>query len=254
MIPRNRRVTEPAVPANLYDAPGSLVSAYGKRKNWPILARNVMLEGRTDSEYFRIADSKYQTENRGRKLICSRLSLFQVGDGDAGGTNNIREKFVYLREVLSTDNYDPANERIMAVVLMDNDHAGRTVAQFLDKRGFKLNRDVFLVTRALPRQTRDPYQLSRSIEKENAAWADMDCEIEDLLSHDFLDYYAEDNPSALAREPQVAEGGHHYEWTDDGKAKLLRFVRQEASYSDVQGIVELLKSLRFLLALDPDGE
>jgi hypothetical protein len=212
-----------------------------------------MLEGRTDSEYFRIADTKYQEENSGRKLICNRLSLFQVGDGDAGGTDNIREKFVYLREVLSTDSYDAANERIMAVVLMDNDNAGRSAAQFLDKRGFKLNRDVFLVTRQIPRQTRDAYQLNRLITETNAGWAGMDCEIEDLLSRDFLEYFAESEPSALAREPQLAQGGHHYEWTRDGKARLLQLVKREASCSDVIGIVELLRSLRFLLALNPDG-
>lgn len=254
MIPRNRRVTEPVVPANPYDAPGSLVRAYAQRRNWPLSSRNVMLEGRTDSEYFRIADVKYQTENRGRKLICSRLSLFQVGDGGDGGTDNIREKFAYLREVLSTDPCNAANERIMAVVLMDNDHAGRTVAQFLDKRGFKRNRDVFLVARVFPRQTRDTYQLNRLITEANATWAGMDCEIEDLISRDLLEYFVEYEPSALAREPQIADGGHHYEWTDDGKARLLRFVRKEASYQDLVGVIELLKSLRFLLTLDPDGE
>jgi hypothetical protein len=253
MIPRNRRGEERAIPVNPYDAPGSLVRAYAKRRNWPISTRNVMLEGRTDCEYFKIADSKYQAENGGRKLICSKLSLFQVGDGDAGGTDNIKEKFVYLREVLSTDSYDPANERIMAIVLMDNDHNGRAVAQFLDKRGFKLNRDVFLVSRLIPRQTRDAYQLNRLIAEKNNIWAGMDCEMEDLLSRDLLEYFAESEPSAMARKPQFTEGGHHYEWTQDGKARLLQLVKREASCSDVKGIIELLRSLRYLLALDPDG-
>jgi hypothetical protein len=212
-----------------------------------------MLEGRSDAEYFRLADLKYQAQHAGQKLICDKLSLFQVGDGDAGGVENIKDKFAYLREVLSTESYNVASERIMAIVLMDNDYEGRRGAQFLDKRGFKLHRDVFLLARTLPRQTRDPYQMSRLITDANAPWADIDCEIEDLLSRDLLDLFAEMEPSCVAREPQFRGDGHHYEWTRDGKAKLLRFVRQEASYCDVAGIVELLKSLRYLLCLPPDG-
>jgi hypothetical protein len=250
---RNRKVTSPVVAPGTYDTPGSLVRAYAQRKNWPLSMRNVMLEGRADAEYFRIADLKYQVQHGGRKLICDKLSLFQVGDGDAGGVDNIKEKFVYLREVLSTESYDVASDRIMAIVLMDNECAGRRVAQFLDKRGFKLHRDVFLMVRTIPRQTRDAYQMGRLIADANTRWADMDCEVEDLLSRDVLEFFAEMEPACVAREPQLRDTGHHFEWTRDGKAKLLRFVRQEASYADVTGIVELLKSLRYLLCLAPDG-
>jgi hypothetical protein len=176
-----------------------------------------------------------------------------VGDGEDGGVDNIREKFLYLREVLSTDNLDSANERILAIVLMDNDRAGRTTSEFLEKRGFKINRDVFLMTRIIPRKTTDAYQLGRVIGEANASWRHLDCEVEDLLSRELLQYFAEAEPSCVAAEPRFADTGHHFEWTRDGKTKLLRFVGKEASYDDVVGIVELLRSLRFLLGLDEDG-
>lgn len=49
------------------------------------------------------------------------------------------------------------------------------------------------------------------------------------------------------------EGGHHFEFTDDGKAKLLRFAEQEASLFDVEYMVEALGSLRCLLGLRRDA-
>lgn len=249
---RDRKVSPPEASPNPFDTPGSLVRTYAQRKNWPLSTRNVMLEGRSDSEYFRIAAEKYQ-EHDGRKLICNKLSLFQVGDGDAGGADNIKDKFMFLREVLSTENYCTTADQIMAIVLLDNDHKGREVAHFLDKRGLRLNRDVFLMARNIPRTTRDPCQLGRLITSISTSCVGIDCEIEDLLSRDLLELFSETEPRCLAREPQFRDAGHHFEWTPDGKAKLLRFVREEASYSDVSGIVEVLKSLRYLLRLAPDG-
>jgi len=249
---RDRKVQVSSDGVSSFVAPGSLVRAYANRKNWPLSIRNVMLEGRTDAEYFRIANGKHHAHNS-RRLICDSLSLFQVGDGASGGVDNIKDKFVYLREVLSTDTSDVSDQRIMVIVLMDNDRAGRETARFLDRRGFKTHRDVFLIARKIPRETRDAYQLNRLIVEANAAWEHIDCEVEDLLSLDLLKYFAEMEPSSLAKEPQIVADGHHFEWTDDGKARLLNFVKREASLVDVVGIVELLKSLRFLLSLDPNG-
>ena len=63
---------------------------------------------------------------------------------------------MFLRDVLSTEHYYTASDQIMAIVLLDNDHKGREVGHFLDKRGLRLNRDVFLMARNIPRRTRDP--------------------------------------------------------------------------------------------------
>lgn len=249
---RDRKVDLSSSPPDPYGEPGSLVRAYARRRNWPLLKRNVMLEGRSDVEYFRIADLKHQ-EQVGRRLICDNLSLFQVGDGEAGGADNIKDKFQFLREVLSTENFTAPSDRIMAVVLLDNDYKGRLTTHFLEKQGFKPNRDVLLLSRRIPRETRDVYQMTRLLKDANASWADMDCEIEDLLSLDLLEYFCEMEPTCMAREPVIRENGHHFEWTRDGKAKLLRFVKEEASHCHLLGIVELLKSLRYLLCLGIDG-
>ena len=94
--------------------PGDLVYEVGRRNGWPIAARNIMLEGTLDVAYYELADSLYRREH-GRALLDGELSLFAVGEREHGGTLNIRDKFVTLRDVLSKDPVDRSGKKILAI-------------------------------------------------------------------------------------------------------------------------------------------
>jgi hypothetical protein len=104
--------------------------------------------------------------------------------------------------------------------------------------------------------TRDFKQLTRHIEDENRVWTGLDCEIEDLLNHYLIKFFIDENPRCLrrGRDPVVKLGGHHFEYADGFKAELFRFVQTYAGLAELDAIAETLKSLRYYLRLEPDGD
>lgn len=113
---------------------------------------------------------------------------------------------------------------------------------------------MFLLHRRLPRVTREPAHLTRLLSEENRDWTGLDCEIEDLLSWELLDAFVQEDPRRCRYNPQRQAGGHHFEFTRDAKSALFRFTRDYANLDDMNMIIELLKSLRFYLGLDPEGD
>ena len=114
---------------------------------------------------------------------------------------------------------------------------------------------AFLLKRRLPRLRGDPGQYFSAIEQENGDWGGLDCEIEDLLSRRLLESFVQENPRCLSRSPiRSVDGiGHHFEFETFAKTMLYGFVEQRCSLSDLTLLIELIKTLRFLLELEPDG-
>ena len=96
--------------------------------------------------------------------------------------------------------------------------------------------------------------MSRLLEEQNSDWTRLDCEIEDLMSWALLEEFVNEDPRRCRRQPQRQAGGHHLELTPDAKSALYRFVHDHAILRDMERVVEALKSLRFYLGLDPEGE
>ena len=232
--------------------PGDLVYEIGRRNGWTIANRNIMVEGTLDVAYYELADSLYRREH-GRALLDGELSLFAVGEREHGGTLNIRDKFVTLRDILSKDPVDRSGKRILAICLVDNDWAGRRLNGILEGAGFVLYRDVFLLHRRLPCSTRAPQEFKVLVERENSVWKHLDCVIEDLLDRDLLDLFAKQQPQSLRAEPVIAGEAHHYDFEMHTKPALLRYVRDNAMLPDVENIVNVLKAMRYALGLDADG-
>ena len=81
----------------------------------------------------------------------------------------------------------------------------------------------------------------------------MVCEMEDLLSRELLDVFAEENPGSM-RQPPVLDGeAHHYEFNGYAKATLLRFAKQNAILEDVSRICDVLKAMRYAVGLPIEG-
>jgi len=222
---------------------------------WPLDKLNIIVEGELDQKYLFLASDLYR-ESRRRVLVGPPLSIFPTGIGDAGGTDGILDHYPHLRVLIERD-VSPKNQRLYrAIILLDNDSAGKKALKHLRDRYASLrdNYDVFLLNRRLPRVTREPGHLTRLVAELNSEWAGLDCEVEDLLSLKFLEEFVREDPRRCRCEPRRQAGGHHFEFARDAKSALFRFARQYANLDDLTAVVELLKSLRFYLGLDPEGD
>jgi hypothetical protein len=233
----------------------SLVKEYASRKGWPIARNNIMVEGDTDCRYFYLADRLYKNEYN-KKLICSRLSIFPPGTGNAGGTYGIIDQFPTIRNLAECD--IDRNGRVIykVILLMDNDDSGKKAAKALKEKYSKyvLYRDIFLLNRIQPSKTRDPGQLHKEISERNELWKDMQCEIEDLIDSKLVEYFLCSNLDYTAKPSLKRDGFSHHYLRDHAKAPLYRFVEENAIIDDLKMIIDTLIFLRFQLGLNPEGE
>lgn len=234
---------------------GTYVAWYAEQQGWPLKKNNIIVEGDLDKAYFELSDSLYY-QNTGRRLIGDELSIFPTGTGDSGGTYGICDNFPALRKIIDTDVGIDGKVTCRAVTLVDGDSAGKNAKNILTSKYSRLIecRDVFVLHRHMPRSTNDPKTLKVQTERANQQWRQIDCEIEDLVSADLMDLFIEQEPRCLRREPFEMSGARHYEIQDGYKGSMCRFVKENAIYEDVGLIIDVLRSMRFYLGLNPDGE
>jgi hypothetical protein len=235
--------------------PGDHVRWFAKRRGWQLAKKNILVEGENDQKYFELAACLYE-EKYHRQLIGTQLAIFPTGSGDKGGAYGIQKYFRTFRHLIEEDLSPEGMKLFHAIALLDNDPKGKQTYRALTARHteFHENRDLFLLYRKFPRNTREPNTLTQLIEKENQLWKRLDCEIEDLLSVDLLKLFVNGNSDYIQSEPIDLNGAHHFKFKTHAKALLFRFVEENASLEEVIMVVEVLKSLRFYLGLEPDGE
>jgi hypothetical protein len=244
---------QPAPPGRF--APGDNVRWLASRLGWDLAPVSVIVEGGLDRAYLTLASDLYQ-QDRQRRLVGGAFAVIAAGGHGPGGTDVIKEHFLFLRKMIGLDLTPEGRPVFRAVVLLDSDMAGKKTVHYLtaEYTGCLLYRDVFLLHRHLPHGTREPRQLTRQIESANSEWKGLDCEIEDLLSRTVLEEFARQSPRSLNRSPQIQGDGHHFEWKRQDKPALYKYVEENAILGDLQPLVEVLRWLRFLCGLDPDGE
>ena len=233
---------------------GDIVRLYADRKQWRLLRKNVMVEGDRDVRYFELASRLYSTAV-GRSLVGKDLSILSAGTGNQGGTDGVFEEFPTLLKIIQTDCDAQGIALFRVVALLDNDRAGQSLekALFTQYRTMRPGRDVFLLNRVLPRTSSEPTVLARQIDTANSGWKGLDCEIEDLLGGSLLDAFLAEMPNALVRPIGEVSGHRHFEFSDNAKSRLVLYAEDHAMIQDIDGIVEILKSMRFYLGLDPEG-
>lgn len=240
-------------PASTYQ-PGHFVREFAQRLGWRISTYNLLVEGTTDVGHFQLAADLYRGATNLR-LLDDVFSVVAVGDGENGGTKAMLRYFPVLRGLLNQDETDSNGLPFQFIVLLDNDSAGIGAARLLTGKGqgFVMNRDVFLLNRTCPADTRDPRTYQSKCDELNKQWASLPCEIEDLVSSSLLDEFCRTNGGFCRRPPQLSNGGHHYDWEIHAKAPLLRFVQRNAIAKDLEMMISVLKAMRFQLRLPPDG-
>lgn len=234
--------------------PGDLILEYAKRMGWTLTLANVFVEGTTDVEYYEIANDIYRRES-GLTLLGDDFEVHSIGTRDDGGCDNLDERFRSLRDILRADPVEEHGGKLSIICELDNDYRGRGVVTRLTsaRLGFVLYKDVFLLQRKLPRSTRAPHEFSNLVKELNAPWQHLDCEIEDLISRDFLEAFCDETNDALEKAPTFCGPAHHFSIRGHRKPSLVRFMRDYAERNDIEGLIEHLKCLRYSMGCLPDG-
>lgn len=135
--------------------------------------------------------------------------------------------------------------------LFDNDKAGRQAigaARNLDASILEF-KDVFRLHPVMPTTGNlDPKTLQKAFERENGAYKGLDWELEDLVSESFIEAFLAEYPAAIVRTTPIG-GKIHRDLTRDGKARLHQFIKKHAMRDDLLDVIELVKALRFYMAL-----
>jgi hypothetical protein len=233
---------------------GDFTREAARRQGWEFGQCNIMFEGTTDVAYLKLADQLYRQVN-GRALLDDTFRVFAVGKLDEGGTPAILDKLRFISDALRLDPVDEQGRPFRVVCIFDDDYAGRKAFALL-KGKFQPWRDIFLLRRRYPNTTRDPRtfeNLTRSLNEEYLLNKEFYCEIEDLLHLNLIRAFAHSNRECLEREIQICGDAFHVDLFGWAKAKLARFVEENAMHSDLQSLVVLLQVFRWLFELPVDG-
>ena len=226
------------------------VARHGLALGLRVRARTVLVEGTTDEDLFQLA-ARLEKENTGTDLMGNGLAVIAAGEADLGGVDGVRHQLTGFRFMARTCLLPSGQPKYRFIGLFDNDRAGRQAVQMA--RGFDKSiveyKDLFRLCPVMPLDgSRDPAALQKRFESENASFKGLDWEMEDLLPRTFVDAFLVEYPGALIRT-DVVGGRVHRELTRDGKAKLYRFTKTHAIREDLQGVVDVLRALRFYLGV-----
>src|ERR1044071_7151753 len=98
--------------------PSGILEQYARSHRWPLLRVNLLVEGTSDQFYFTLASRLYR-ERTGKSLTGKDLSVFPVGDGDAGGAYGIQDQFQTVKNLSNHDVDARGKRRFLMAALLD---------------------------------------------------------------------------------------------------------------------------------------
>lgn len=226
------------------------VARYATALGLAVLPRTVLVEGTSDVDLFQLA-ARLEHDRTGLQLVGRDLAIVAAGEGDRGGTSGVIRELLSLRGLARTCLLPNGRPRYRFVGLFDNDKAGKQAvraARDLDSSLLEY-KDIFRLWPVMPVPMKlDPGSVQKTFEDANGRYTGLDWELEDLLPSDFVEVFLSDGRDALVRTTS-REGKTHRDLTRDGKARLHYFTKRHAVHSDLTGVVEVLKAMRFYLGL-----
>jgi hypothetical protein len=96
----------------------------------------------------------------------------------------------------------------------------------------------------------DPKTLQKAFENQNNDYKGLNWELKDLLPDHFFDALVDEYPNAVVRTTRIADKVHR-DLSPDGKARLHRLVKAYASKDYLAAVINVLRALRFYMALPP---
>jgi len=138
------------------------------------------------------------------------------------------------------------HQKYRFIGLFDNDKAGRQAISDIRKTDISIleYRDVFRLCPIMPiSQNQDMTFLRNKFEEENLKYKGLDWELEDLVPDSFSTLLENEDPYLL-RCSHLVHDKVHREWTPDGKAKLIRLVKENAMHPDLIAFIAILHAFR----------
>jgi hypothetical protein len=226
------------------------VAIYGRSLGWTLRPKTVLVEGTTDIDLFRLADS-LAYKKTGMGLLGRDLAIVPAGLGDRGGTRGVVRELISLRSIGRTCLLPNGQPRYRFIGLFDDDRAGRAAvkqARNLDSSILEY-KDVFRIQPIMPTSVNlDPRTLQKTFERLNAGYNGLDWELEDLLPKEFHDAFLSDFPNAVSNKSRKGNKVH-YDYTPAGKYNLHRFIKDNAVYEDLGAVIDVLKAIKFYLCV-----
>ena len=226
------------------------VARYAMFLGFAIRSRTVLVEGTTDVGVFLLA-AHLERQATGVDLLGEDLAFVAAGHRELGGTRGVIRELVCLRGLARASLLPNGRPRYRFIGLFDNDKSGKLAvkaARELDSTILEY-KDVFRLWPVMPLSGNlDPTSLRSTFEQANGDFKALDWELEDLLPEDFIQAFVSDEPYAVLRSVSI-RGKVHREWTRDGKARLHRFLRQNALHDDLGAVIEVIKAIRVYLNL-----
>jgi hypothetical protein len=226
-----------------------LVESWARQIGWQVCERNVIVEGGSDVALLTHARHLFLAERR-LDIFGGDLAILAAGRGDDGGVDGVNRRLNAARQIAEADLGPDGALRYRFIGLFDNDEAGRRAmrrACDFDRRTVRYQ-DVFLLHPIMPPANGSTGPVVEQRAQALNGHVRLDWEIEDLLSSRLLQAFQATTPGAVVRET-TAGGFRHRDFTREGKADLLRFVRSQAAVEDVMGLVQLVCALRDYLQL-----
>jgi hypothetical protein len=230
-----------------------LVEGFAATLGWNIRECNVIVEGTSDVTLFWLAAALHH-ERHNIAILGDRIAILAAGKGNDGGVDGVNRRLNAARQIADADRGPDGALRYRFIGLYDNDRAGRRAvdnACDFDRRLVRCA-DLFLLHPVMPlAQGADHGTLRRRFETENLKYKGLDWEIEDLVSQRLLLEFSKSEPNAVNGVTEIG-GREHWEFTRDGKQKLLQFVEKQAKLEDLAEIVKAICALRdyFRLKID----
>ncbi|MBN1584708.1 MAG: hypothetical protein JXA89_28635 [Anaerolineae bacterium] len=223
---------------------------FAKTKQFDIRPRTVFVEGTTDVDLFRLA-ARLEREKTGIDLLGDKLAIVAAGENDQGGVNGVCRELISFKNMARYCLLPNGRPKYRFIGLFDDDDAGRRAIHSMHRTDTSIveYRDVFRLrpVMPLPRNV-DTGALKKSFQTENAKYDNLEWELEDLLPETLTSAFLEKHPNAV-RCSRSMHGKVHRDWTPDGKARLHRFVRENAIHVDLITVIGSLQALRHYLGI-----
>lgn len=225
------------------------LAAYARSKGFPVRSCIILVEGTSDADLFSLTSDLFRKKT-GTNLM-EDIAFVPAGERNDGGVRGVIRELLILYGIATTVFDSSGRLRYRIAALFDNDSAGRYAVRSAPQFDIRLTefKEMFLLRPMMPlTKNRDPNAIRSLVERSNAAYRNLDWELEDLFPLSFLKAFDAEHLSAVKHKAVVGDKTHR-DLTSDGKAQFHRFVKQNALLSDLEGMVEIMRAMRSYVGL-----
>lgn len=226
------------------------VAQYASSVGFSIRSKTILVEGTTDVELFNLA-ARLEFEQTGIDLLKNDLAFVAAGERDRGGTKGVIRELNAFRCMARNCLLSDGRPKYRFIGLFDNDKAGKLAVKFANDLDSSIleYKDMFRLWPVMPLPGNlVPTTMQKTFERENADYKGLEWELEDLIDEAFIEIFLLENDNILKNSKLVNDKTHR-DFTPDGKAKFHNYIKKNAKWDDLAGVIQVLKAMRYYSGL-----